>query len=159
MGFFPFFPQSVPVAGGTFTGPVTIAGLLTTQAGITNSGANISSANNIQSTGVATVIGGGGLNAGVGQVDVPQMGQGLAVKEGANAKQGTFVLSGAATTTVANTSVTANSRILLTTQALGTVTSASTLAVSSRVAGTSFTVTPSQATDTSTIAFEIVEPG
>jgi hypothetical protein len=94
-----------------------------------------------------------------GSVDVATAGQGLKVAEGANAKQGTFALSGAATTTVANTSVTANSRIQLTTQALGTVTAASTLAVSSRVAGTSFTVTPSQATDTSTVAFEIFEPG
>lgn len=94
-----------------------------------------------------------------GNIDVNGVGGGLQVAEGSNAKQGTFALAGAATTTVANTSVTANSRILLTCQALGTVTAASTLAVSSRVAGTSFTVTPSQATDTSTIAFEIFEPG
>jgi hypothetical protein len=108
-------------------------------------------------TGALTVV--GNLTASFGNIDVSALGSGYQTKEGANAKQGTFALSGAATTTVANTSVTANSRILLTTQALGTVTAASTLAVSSRVAGTSFTVTPSQATDTSTIAFEIFEPG
>lgn len=116
--------------------------------------------------------GAGQLNLGVGnQLNVPLLaitsgfcdvitvGKGYSTAEGANAKQGTFALSGAATTVVANTSVTATSRILLTCQALGTVTTASTLAVSSRVVGTSFTVTPSQATDTSTIAFEIFEVG
>jgi hypothetical protein len=101
-----------------------------------------------------------GLLSSAGSVDVTTAGSGLRVAESAGAaKQGTFVLSGAATTTVADTAVTANSRIFLQTQALGTVTSASTLAVSSRVAGTSFTVTPSQATDTSTVAYEIFEPG
>ena len=100
-----------------------------------------------------------GFSVFTGQLDVATAGNGLSVKEGSNAKQGTFTLAGAATTVVANTSVTANSRILMTCQALGTVTAASTLAVSARVAGTSFTVTPSQATDTSTIAFEIFEPG
>lgn len=99
------------------------------------------------------------VTASTGSVDVHAAGQGLQVAEGANAKQGTFVLAGAATTVVANTSVTANSRIFLSTQALGTVTAASTLSVSARSAGTSFTVTPSQATDTSTVAYEIFEPG
>ena len=104
-------------------------------------------------------IGAGVFGVSVGSFDVSTAGQGLRVAEGANAKQGTFALSGAATTVVANTSVTANSRILMTCQALGTVTAASTLCVSARTAGTSFTVTPSQATDTSTIAYEIFEPG
>jgi hypothetical protein len=94
-----------------------------------------------------------------GNVDVTSAGSGLKVAEGANAKQGTFVLSGAATTVVSNTSVTANSRILLTVQALGTVASPSSLSVSARSAGASFTVTPSQSTDTSTVAYEIFEPG
>jgi hypothetical protein len=110
----------------------------------------------LQTNGKLTV---NGIASVASSVDVFNAGNGLQVAEGSNAKQGTFVLSGAATTTVANTSVTASSRIFLQTQVLGTVTSASTLAVSSRVAGTSFTVTPSQATDTSTVAFEIFEPG
>lgn len=92
-------------------------------------------------------------------LDVQAAGSGLKIAEGANAKQGTFALSGAATTVVANTAVTANSRIFLQTLTLGTVVTASTLAVSAITPGTSFTVTPSQATDTSTVAFEIFEPG
>jgi hypothetical protein len=65
----------------------------------------------------------------------------------------------AGTVTVANTSVTANSRIVCGLVALGTVTVPSALGVSARVAGTSFTILASQATDTSTVWYEIVEPG
>lgn len=103
----------------------------------------------------------GGFKVAAGSLDVGAAGSGLAVAEGSgtNAKQGVFTLSGAATTVVTNTTVTANSRIIMTTQTLGTVAAASTLAVTARSAGASFTVTPSQATDTSVIAFQIFEPG
>jgi peptidoglycan/xylan/chitin deacetylase (PgdA/CDA1 family) len=83
---------------------------------------------------------------------------GVYVKEGANARQGVATLVGG-TATVANTSVTANSRIFLTTQALGTVTTPKTVAVTARIAGTSFTITSEDATDTSVVAFQICEPG
>jgi len=89
-------------------------------------------------------------------VDVASPGKGLAVAEGANAKQGTAVLV-AGTVTVANTAVTANSRILLTSQLDGGT--PGFLRVSARVAGTSFTITSSNGLDTSTVAFEIFEPG
>lgn len=106
-----------------------------------------------------TVNGLASLNSGVnisGFCDVNAVGKGLAVAEGANAKQGTAVLV-AGTVTVANTSVTANSRILLTTQTPGGT--AGFLVVSARVAGTSFTILSSNAADTSTVAYEIFEPG
>jgi hypothetical protein len=77
------------------------------------------------------------------------------VTEGSNAKMGVATLvAGAAT--VANTSVTATSRIFLTSQADGGA--PGSLRVSARVAGTSFTITSSSGTDTSTIAYLIVEP-
>ena len=91
-----------------------------------------------------------------GSLDLAGAGQGLRVSEGANGKQGTAVLV-AGTVTVANTSVTANSRIFLTSQADGGA--VGFLRVSARVAGTSFTITSSSATDTSTVGFEIFEPG
>ncbi|GAC1373745.1 MAG: hypothetical protein NVSMB4_00660 [Acidimicrobiales bacterium] len=90
-----------------------------------------------------------------GDIRVPTIGAGLRVAEGANAKQGTAVLV-AGTLTVANTSVTATSRIFLTSQVDGGA--VGFLRVSARVAGTSFTITSSSATDTSTVAFEIFEP-
>lgn len=90
--------------------------------------------------------------------DVGGIGQGLRVAEGANAKQGTTVLNAGAVT-VANTAVTANSRIFLTAQDSGSSGTPGALRVFSRVAGTSFTITSSSATDTSTVAYEIFEPG
>lgn len=131
------------------SGPLTIAGLLTTQAGIANSGGTIASSSNYVGSGVAGAVLPGG-------VDVNLAGVGLRVAEGANAKQGTAVLV-AGTVTVPNTSVTANSRIFLTTQVPGGT--AGFLVVSARVVGTSFTILSSSAADTSTVAYEIYEPG
>ena len=83
---------------------------------------------------------------------------GFTVKEGANAKQGVATMV-AGTVTVSNTSVTANSRIQLTVQSLGTVTAPKAIAVTARTAGTSFTITSADNTDTSVVAYEIFEPG
>jgi hypothetical protein len=87
---------------------------------------------------------------------VSLVGAGFSTKEGANAKQGTAILV-AGTVTVANTSVTASSRIFLTSQVDGGT--PGFLRVSTRVAATSFTITSSNVADTSTVAYEIFEPG
>jgi hypothetical protein len=76
--------------------------------------------------------------------------------EGSNAKRGTAVLS-AGLAVVANTSVTANSRVFLISQVDGGT--PGFLRVSARTPGTSFTITSSSGTDTSTVAYEICEPG
>lgn len=89
-------------------------------------------------------------------VDVSVAGQGLRVAEGSNAKQGTAILV-AGTKVVANTSTTANSRIFLTSQVDGGT--PGFLRVSTRTAATSFTILSSNALDTSTVAYEIFEPG
>jgi len=68
---------------------------------------------------------------------------------------GTVPLVGG-TAIVSTTAVTASSVIRLTCQALGTVVNPSALCVSAKVAGTSFTIKASQATDTSTIFWEII---
>lgn len=130
-------PPSLPLAGGTLTGPLTVNG-------------------NITASGVGVIQAGGGFNAGVGSVDVPQVGAGIKVAEGANAKQGVATLA-AGTVTVADTSVTATSRIQLTTQAPGGT--AGFLVVSARVPGTSFTILSSNVADTSQVAYFITEPG
>lgn len=96
-----------------------------------------------------------GITLTNGDLSFIALGKGLRLKEGANAKQGTAVLVAGAVT-VANTSVTANSRIFLTSQVDGGT--PGFLRVSARVAGTSFTITSSSATDTSTVAYEIFEP-
>lgn len=91
------------------------------------------------------------------QFAIGTIGKGLSIAEGANAKMGVAVLVGG-TKVVTTTAVTANSRIFLTAQALGTVAVPSGYGVSARVAGTSFTILASVPTDTSTIAWMIVEP-
>jgi hypothetical protein len=81
---------------------------------------------------------------------------GLSIVEGTNARMGTATLVGG-TITVNTTAVTANSRIYLTTQIpSGGIGSPY---VSARTPGTSFTITSTiGATDTSTVAWMIVEP-
>lgn len=83
-------------------------------------------------------------------------GKGLRVKEGSNAKMGTATLA-AGTATVATTAVTASSRIQVTGNSDGGT--PGWLRVSARTAGTSFVITSSSGTDTSTVAWFIVEPG
>jgi len=83
------------------------------------------------------------------------VGKGLQVKEGSNAKMGTAVLVGG-TLVVNTTAVTASSRIFLTCNTPGGT--PGFLRVSARTAGTSFTILSSSGTDTSTVAWFIVEP-
>ncbi len=97
----------------------------------------------------------GGLTT-TGSVDITQPGQGLRVAEGAGAKQGAVTLAGG-TATVTTASVTASSRIQLTSQQDGGT--PGWLRVTARVPGTSFTITSSSASDTSTVAYFITEPG
>jgi hypothetical protein len=92
----------------------------------------------------------------LGNVDINTVGRGLQVAEGTNAKSGVATLTAGAAT-VANTSVTSSSRIQLTSNADGGT--PGWLRVSARSAGTSFTITSSSATDTSSVAWFIVEPG
>ena len=87
---------------------------------------------------------------------VTTAGHGLRVKEGSNAKQGTATLS-SGSVVVGNTSVTSSSRIFLTSNADGGT--PGWLRVSARSAGTSFTITSSSGSDTSTVAYQIFEPG
>lgn len=81
---------------------------------------------------------------------------GVSVRTGVNQRMGTATLVGG-TVTVINTSVTANTRIFLTVQSLGTVVVPQAVAVTAKVVGTSFTITSASGTDTSTVAWLLVE--
>ncbi len=96
----------------------------------------------------------GDVNSSTGNILVSTIGKGLQVKTGANAKIGTAVLS-AGTVTIANTSVTANSRIFLTSQANGGT--PGFLRITAKTVATSFVITSSNAADTSTVAWMIIE--
>lgn len=88
-------------------------------------------------------------------VRIATAGRGVMVAEGSNAKMGATALTAGAAT-VSTTAVTANSRIQLTSQVDGGT--PGFLRVSARTAGVSFTITSSSGTDTSTVAWLIVEP-
>ncbi len=96
----------------------------------------------------------GDINSSTGNILVSTLGKGVQVKTGTNSKIGTAVLV-AGTVTVTNTSVTTNSRILVTSQTDGGT--PGFLRVSVKTVGTSFIIKSSNATDTSTVAWYIVE--
>lgn len=92
-----------------------------------------------------------------GSVTLPVAGNGILIKEGSNATSGLATLSGG-TVVVSTTKVTSTSRIQLTAQSLGTIVVPAALAVSARTASTSFTILSSDITDTSTVAWVLIEP-
>lgn len=83
-------------------------------------------------------------------------GGGLSVRSGANATIGTATLT-AGSATVSTTRVTATSLIFLTIQSIGTVTSPKAMTILNKTAGVSFQIVSADATDTSTVAWWIVE--
>jgi hypothetical protein len=90
-------------------------------------------------------------------VKLTTIGNGLYIAEGTNATMGVATLV-AGSKVVSTTKVTANSRIFTSIQSLGTVTVPKGIGVTARTAGTSFTLTSADATDTSVLAWMIVEP-
>jgi len=80
----------------------------------------------------------------------------ITIPTGANASLGTSAAMTAGAVTVANTSVTAASKIFCYPAVLGTVTAPQAYRISAIVAGTSFTITSADATDTSTWNYMII---
>lgn len=80
-------------------------------------------------------------------------GGGVSIKSGTNARCGTATLV-AGTVTVSNTSVTANTRVMCTVQAPG---GTQGFISTSKVNATSFTITSTSGTETSVVAWELVE--
>lgn len=97
-----------------------------------------------------------GVDVSTGNITVSSAGKGLVIKGGANSRIGTATLSGG-TVTVSNTTITANTRIFVTVQSLGTVTTMKAVGVTARVNGTSFTITSADNTDTSVVAWQLIE--
>jgi hypothetical protein len=91
-----------------------------------------------------------------GNLKLTTVTKGIYVKEGTNATMGTVALNGSTEVTVTTNKVTANSRIFITANTVGG-TPLGVAYVSSRNAGTSFGI-KGAATDTSTVAWMIIEP-
>lgn len=148
------------LASPTFTGTPTlptgtiattqVAGNSTTAVATT---AFVTTADNLKAP-LASPTFTGDVNASTGNLLISTIGKGVQVKTGTNSKIGTATLVGG-TVTVANTSVTANSMIIPISQVDGGT--PGFLRITAKVVGTSFTITSSSATDTSTVAWEIVE--
>lgn len=178
MGFYPFVGTVVaPPVTGFGAGSATIFGAGTTgdtfprveldADGGVRFGPGGGSSNDVRifrsSPGTINIGSGGNALLNVpllaitaGFCDVTTVGKGYSTAEGSNAKQGTAVLV-AGTVTVANTSTTATSRILATGQVAGGTPGG--VNVSTRTAGTSFTLTSTNAADTSTVGYEMFEIG
>lgn len=101
-------------------------------------------------------ISGAGITTVSGDLKLGTAGNGLYIKEGSNATMGTAVANGTTEVIVSTTKVTATSRIFLTCNTVGG-TPLGVYYVSSRSAGVSFGF-KAAATDTSTIAWHIIEP-
>jgi hypothetical protein len=95
------------------------------------------------------------LNYFAGNVRIATAGRGLFIAEGSNARMGvaTLTLGGV---TVSTTAVGANSRIFISSNADGGT--PGFVRVSARVAGSSFSITSSNGSDTSQVAWMIVDP-
>jgi hypothetical protein len=136
--------------------PLDLNGGAFTTSGVgTFSGTTDSTSN---STGIVKVSGGLGVAKSIfsgGDIACDVAGKGFKVKEGSNAKMGTATLV-AGTVTVSTTAVTASSRVYLTIQTNGGTVGVPY--VSARTAGTSFAITSTSGTDTSTVAWILIEP-
>lgn len=89
-------------------------------------------------------------------LELNTLGKSIGIKTGSNAKAGVATLV-SGTVTVSTTAVATASMIFLTIQSLGTVSVPKPIAVTARVNATSFTITSSDATDTSVVAWWIVD--
>lgn len=130
----------------------------TTEMSFGNVNSKISGADNAGGTAFnLTIETGDGLTTADGNIIIETFnGNGsLKLNDGANEQMGSATLVGG-TVTVNNTKITADTRIFLTTQSVGGA--AGFLVVSARVAATSFTILSSSGTDTSTVAWLLVEP-
>jgi hypothetical protein len=90
-----------------------------------------------------------------GNIKIQTAGDGICIKEGTNATMGIATLT-AGSTNVSTSKVTASSRIFLTTQVPGGTVGYAY--VSSRGVGTGFTITSTSGSDTSQVAWLIIEP-
>lgn len=98
----------------------------------------------------------GAITATNGSLTLGTAGNKINVATGTNASAGTTTALTAGAFVVSTTAITANSLVFFSTHTLGTVTIPQAYRVSARTAGTSFTIQSSDATDTSTVDWFII---
>jgi hypothetical protein len=127
------------------TGIIQLSGTLSSNSAVQSDGID---------TGAITTLGGVGIAKDV-YIGGLMNANGLAVKEGSNAKQGLVTLVAGAST-VSNTSVTNSSRIFVCIQNPNGGTPGAVY-VSSKTNGSNFIIQSTSNTDTSVVAYEIIE--
>ncbi len=142
--------QRLNIAAGQGTGTGLCGALVLQYAPVGGSSSTLNALADGLTLGTA-----GNVTVNAGDLVINTAGKGLQIKEGSNAKMGTVTLSGGAAT-VSTTAVLTNSRIYLTSQVDGGT--PGWLRVDTRTNATSFHITSSSGTDTSTVAWLIVEP-
>lgn len=142
------FGGNVVVANGVKAGDVQIRGGIDGGVGASN----ISGGDIVLSGGLPS---GTGLGGSVVIETNNVVGGTIKINDGANEQMGVATLV-AGTVTVNNVKVTNSTRIFTSVQAPGGT--QGFLHISARVAGTSFTITSTSATDTSTVAWLLIEP-
>lgn len=103
-----------------------------------------------------TPKGAGDVSVTTGSVAIESVGEGLEIKEGANARMGTVTFPNSPTVLVPNTSVTATTRIFFTRQTRPAGTGG--LSVGIIVPGVSFSLTSNAAIESATVTWMLVEP-
>lgn len=159
---------SLPVAittPGSLTTTTTLiggTGITATTGNITASAGNIAATLGSVSAGTTVTAGTGvtattgNLTATNGNLALSTAGNKISIATGANSSLGVSGAMTAGTITISTTAVTANSLIFVQPAVLGTVTVPQALYVSAISAGTSFTVTSADATDTSTVQWWLI---
>ena len=149
-------------AGGANVGTSGAGGTITVAAGLGGASGTPGAGGDILLRAATTtslqdrlrVRGSGDVEVSNCHLQILTTGYGLKIKSGSNCKTGTATLV-AGSVVVSNTTVTANSSIFLTSQSDGGM--PGFLRITAKVVGTSFTITSSSVTDTSTVAWMIVE--
>jgi hypothetical protein len=96
------------------------------------------------------------LNLTTADLDIATAGRGLQIKEGSNARMGIATLAGG-TVTVNNTTITGSTRVFVFVQSAGGT--QGFLRIASVSPGASFTITSTSGSETSQVAWLLVEPG
>lgn len=134
---------------GLYIPTIALAGTVTNGYGLTvNAPTNGGTIN-------AAINASGDVLIASGNLKINTAGNGLLIKSGSNARIGTGTLSGG-TLTVSNSSVTANTRVFLQDTTSGSLVNVGSLTVVTN-AGSNFVVTSSNALDTSTFNWMLVE--
>lgn len=150
-------PSAITTPGSlTTTTSLAATTTVTAGTGITSTTGNIVATAGAVNAGTSMTATLGNITATNGNVVLGTAGNKLSIATGANASMGTSVAMTAGTVTVSTTAVTASSKIFLSANTPGGTQGVLSAPTASIVAGTSFVINSSNAADTSTVNWLII---